>query len=283
MRTSVIQWWATWPASEQGEDAGTVLSDRALLRLEQGGALDSEISPAALYPALEQDWSARRARVRDRARAAVLTDTPADIASIIERSAALDATIAELAAEPALARVDLQVVYLPGLDIAQHALFAANAETAAAAPSAVAARVLAIERYCQFLDGLVGDLTRGGRADLTRDRRAVLLVTQPGRVALPGSGIMALTGTPERVGATGRTEGAVTSVAATALYLLGMPIAADLAGALPTTLIAENFLREHPARTVSTYGARRIAPRRITGKPLDQEMIERMRSLGYVK
>ena len=275
LRTSVIQWWATWPASEKGEDAGTVLSDRALLRLEQGGPLDGEIAPAALYAALERDWSTRRARTRERARAAVAADTPSDIASIIERSASLDASIADLAGDSVIAGVDLQVVYLPGLDIAQHGLFSADAGAAAAAPSAVAARVTAIEHYYQFLDTLL--------ADLTRDQRTVLLVTQPGRVASPGAGVVALTGNAGRTGDAARAESSAASIAATALYLLGVPVADDLAGALQTSLIAPAFLSAHLVRAVPTYGARHSAPRRTTGQPLDQEMIERMRSLGYVK
>lgn len=274
LRTSVIQWWATWPASEQSEDAGTVLSDRALLRLEQGGALDGEIAPAALYAALENDWATRRTRTSSRARAALLPNTPDDIASIIERSARLDASIADLSADRALAGVDLQVVYLPGLDIAQHGLFAADAGAGASAPSAMAARVRAIERYYQFLDTLLDELTR--------DHRTVLLITQPGRVASPGPGVMAITGAPEHADG-GRTESSATSIAATALYLLGVPVAADLAGMVPTSLIAQTFLSAHPVRSVPTYGARHSAPRRTHGQPLDQEMIERMRSLGYLK
>ena len=273
LRTSVIHWWATWPASETGEDSGTVLSDRALLRLEQGGVLDGEIAPAALYATLEQGWAARRARTRDRARAATSADAPPDIAAVIARSASLDASIADLAADRALAGADLQVVYLPGLDIAQHSLFTADAG-AAAAPSTVAARVTAIEHYYQFLDTLLDELTR--------DHRAVLLVTQPGRVAAPGPGVLAMTGTPARSGGD-RPTLEPTSIAATALYLLGVPVAEDLAGTLPTALMSQAFLTAHPARSAPTYGARRSAPRRTQGQPLDQEMIERMRSLGYLK
>lgn len=274
LRTSVIQWWATWPASEQSEDAGIVLSDRALLRLEQGGGLDSEIAPAALYQSLESTWPMRRARAAARAVSAIAADMPAEIRAIIERSATLDATIVGLATDAALANVDLQVVYLPGLDIAQHGLFASDPAAAAAAPSTVAARVQAIERYYQFLDGLLGDFLLA--------RRATVLVTQPGRIAAPGNGVLALTGVPARA-AGERSAVTSTAIAATALYLLGVPVAADLAGQPATALVAEDFLRAHPARTLPTYGTRRAGPRRTTGQPLDQEMIERMRSLGYVK
>ena len=273
LRTSVINWWATWPAAESGEDTGTVLSDRALLRLEQGGPLDSEIAPAALYATLERSWPERRSRAQARAQAAMAAGTSEDIASIVSRSATIDAEIADLASDAALANVDLQVVYLPGLDIAQHGLFAAETG-ATAAPSAMAARVTAIETYYRFLDGLV--------ADLTKTPRTVILVTQPGRVSKPGPGRIALAG-PASVDHDRLVAIGPTSVAATTLYLLGVPLAGDFSGDLAVSLIDNEFFRAHPPRSVPTYGPRRIAPRRTTGQPLDQEMIERMRSLGYVK
>ncbi len=278
LRTSVIHWWATWPAAITGEDAGTVLSDRALLRLEQGGALDGEISPAALYDTLRKDWSARHARAAQRAERAVERGAAGDIAARVARSAELDAMIADLAIDPLLANVDLQVVYLPGLDIAQHGLLAANA---AAAPSAMAARVEAVERYYAFLDGLLADLTNAS-ASTGLNGRTVVLVAEPGRIAAPGDGLIALAGRPANLGSA-RANGSPVSVAATVLSLLGVPIAGDLSGAPLSTLLSDEFRRAHPDRSVTTYGPRRIGPRPRAGKALDQEMIERMRSLGYVR
>jgi hypothetical protein len=54
LHTVVVNWWATWPAPP---NAGVVLSDRAVLRLERGGSLDAEIAPAELYPALRTDFA----------------------------------------------------------------------------------------------------------------------------------------------------------------------------------------------------------------------------------
>ncbi len=272
LRTSVIHWWATWPAAATGEDIGTVLSDRALLRLEQGGALDGEISPAALYDTLQKDWAARHMRASVRARAAVASGASPDIAALVTRSAELDAMIADLATDSLLSDVDLEVVYLPGLDIAQHGLLGANT---AAAPSAVASRVQAVERYYAFLDGLIADLTNVSP-------RTVVLVAEPGRIASPGDGLIALSGRPANAGAA-RITGAPVSVAATILSLLGVPIASDLSGPVLSSLISEEFRRAHPDRGVATYGPRRTGTRLRTGKALDQEMIERMRSLGYVR
>ncbi len=58
LRTVVVNWWATWPAPA---DAGLIVSDRATLRLEKGGALDAEIAPASLYDGLRTAWPALRA------------------------------------------------------------------------------------------------------------------------------------------------------------------------------------------------------------------------------
>lgn len=272
LRTSVLHWWATWPAAREGDDAGTVLTDRALLRLEQGGMLDAEIAPASLYSRLEATWADRRRRAATDAASAVPPDADPAIASALARSASIDATLVDLADDSDLSAGDLEVVYLPGLDIAQHALLS-PVEGAALPPSAVAERVAALEGYYQFLDRLV---TR-----LTAARRSVLLVTQPGRIASPGPGLLALTGPPA---AAGRARGEATpeSVAATALYLLGVPVADDLAASV-APVVSAAFRAAHPARHIPTYGLRRVGPRARTGQALDQEMIERMRSLGYVR
>lgn len=273
LRTSVIHWWATWPAASAGDDAGIVLSDRALLRLEQGGTLDGEIAPAGLYETLKTTWTDRTARAAERAASADLPGMDAETRSLVTRSAVLDATIADLAADPALSGVDLQVVYLPGLDIAQHGLFDADRAVAA---SAVAARVAALEQYYVFLDGLIGGIAGAS------GQRTVVVVAEPGRVADPGPGVLALAGAPARHGATANAE-SPTSVAATVLYLLGVPVAADLSSPPALSLVNAAFSERFPVRTVPTYGARRTSPTRRSGKPLDQEMIERMRSLGYVR
>lgn len=268
LRTAVIHWWATWPAPA---DLGTVLTDRAILRLEQEGPLDAEIAPPELYDTLRASAAARRAAGVARARAAETTGAPGDISSAVRRSAELDATIVELALTPAMGAPDLLVLYLPGLDIVQHTLFEPG--RADLGPSGAAERVAALEQYYVFLDRAVADLSG-------REKGLVVLVTQPGRVAAPANGLLALSGS---IAATGRTEAPITAVAATVLHALGVPIASDLASGPVTGLFAPSFLDRYPVRSVTTYGLRGIAGRGGSGRPLDAEMIERMRSLGYVR
>ena len=66
------------------------------------------------------------------------------------------------------------------------------------------------------------------------------------------------------------------------LLLLGVPVADDLAAGV-APVVSDAFRSAHPLRRIPTYGLRRVGPRARTGQALDQEMIERMRSLGYVR
>ena len=269
LRTAVVHWWATWPAPP---NLGTVISDRAILRLEHGGAANGEIAPAALYATLEQSAGARRDAAKARAAAAALAGASPETAAAITRSAELDATIASLAGDRALGDLDLLVVYLPGLDIAQHAIFSGTVD--GLAPSDAAARVAAIERYYEYLDGLTADLVANAATGWT-----VALVTQPGRVSRPGDGLLALSGAPA---STARTAAPVVAITPTLLQVIGVPIARDLAGR-PAGLFTAAFVHDHALLDIATYGARTASNRPGGGKPLDKEMIDRMRSLGYVR
>jgi len=64
--------------------------------------------------------------------------------------------------------------------------------------------------------------------------------------------------------------------------VIGVPIARDLAGR-PAGLFTAAFVHDHALLDIATYGARTASNRPGGGKPLDKEMIDRMRSLGYVR
>jgi hypothetical protein len=258
LRTAVVHWWATWPATEAD---GIVVSDRAILRLEQGGALAGEIAPASLYDALRVSMTARTARVAALVQGIADGQSPEDAAALT-RSATLDATILTLADDPALGPLDLLAVYLPGLDILRHG----GGDTQA------------IEAYLAFLDRALSATVVAPAAGWT----TVILVTEPGRNAPSSStgGWSVLT--RESVAGAQPVQTSDTSVMPTILRVLGVPTAEDLPG-----LVAEDVLpmsvRTSAERRVSTYGERRVAPATGTTQTLDKEMIERMRSLGYIR
>jgi hypothetical protein len=286
LRTAVVNWWATWPAvSEEGR--AIVASDRAMLRLERGGTLNAEIAPASLYERLQPRWPVLReeaaAEVRRlwpasgvaltsngmSGRAIESADVPR---AILERSARLDATQIILAREVSNPAPDLLAVYLPGLDVAQHALFG-NA-LAALPASTVAARLEALREYYVFLDKLLAESLRAGPHEL------VVLLTEPGRVGTVAEGLMGVQGdiAGERTVAAHQTD-----AMPTVLHALGIPISRELAGAVLTELFTPDFLRRYPVRHVATYGRPALNTRISRGQALDSETIDRLRSLGYVR
>jgi hypothetical protein len=269
LRTSVMNWWASWPAPASG---GIVVTDRALLRLERGGALDAEIAPAALYEPLRTAWPSIRERAR--AQAAELESADPSATPVLRRSAELDASIVGLAMALPPETRDLDVIYLPGLDIAQHALLGGR-DGAAQTPSALATRVDAVRAYYGFLKRILAPIL------VPTERVNVMIVAQPGRVDSAAPGVIASYRVFRFGVAPGLREvppGHVEDVAPTVLNALGVPLSRELTGTpLPLVLAGQ------PARYVETYGRPSTTTVLTAGKPLDQETIDRLRSLGYIK
>lgn len=275
LRAVVVNWWATWPASGSGPNASVILSDRATLRLERGGALDAEIAPKELYEPLRSEWSATKEEAARLVRELLPSGTDSAVDQVIRRSAELDALQIALTARVAkrtAVKPDLLAIYLPGLDIGQHTLLAEGRSISA---SALSVRLEAIRSYYVYLDRLVGDL-------LTPENDvAVLLVTHPGRQATSSFGLMAFGGraAAPSIGADLRPV----DVSPTILYTLGVPISRELAGRPGMQMFAPDFSLRFPVREVATYGERTSTGVVREGEPLDQEMVERLRSLGYVR
>ena len=95
LRVGVVNWWATWPADPVN---GYLVTDRALFKLEKGGAFDRETSPQSAFEPL-------------RALAAAGSPRPSGRDGSTRSTSPLRAC-SERAAPP-----DLEALYLPGLDI----------------------------------------------------------------------------------------------------------------------------------------------------------------------
>jgi len=274
LRTAVVNWWATWPAASSA-DGAIILSDRAVLRLDRGGALDAEIAPALIYERLRQRWPTIREAAARRARAASasLDWGAADTRAILERSAELDAIQLELLREVSSPTPDLSAVYLPGLDIAQNALL--GHRDTAPAPSQVSMRLQALRDYDVFLDRLLAEVITPGDADV------VVVLTQPGRVAASADGLLGMAG---RIAVPhAEVQAQMVDTAPTILHALGVPLSRELPGSPVSALFTSGFMQRYAIRQVDTYGAPSVQGTDRSGQPLDQEMIDRLRSLGYVK
>jgi hypothetical protein len=282
LNTVVVNWWATWPATDQ---ATTVLSDRATLRLDRGGTLDAEISPALLYDSLRDRWSTLKERAHTLAVEAaegVGTTPDAGIGRALVPMLALDAQQILLLSEVSTPTTDLAVVYLPGLDILRYTVRVLGQDVSVGEVA---------ERYVHALDHLLASLLTPGPDEI------VMIVTQPGRASqssttgldtidlgrLSARGVSIAPGRRGRNPPGGRNMRDAMDVAPTILYALGVPISLEVGGRPLVDLFTPDFVARYPVREVATYGPPSAPTAARSGQPLDQEAIDRLRSLGYLK
>jgi len=110
----------------------------------------------------------------------------------------------------------------------------------------------------------------------------LVLVGDPGRLAraAPGAeGLLVLAGPPV---APGDLESvSERDIAPTVLHLLGLPRSRELEGRVLEAALSEPFRRDHPVRSVDTYGRR--PPARPADSAFDQDVLEQLKSLGYIQ
>jgi hypothetical protein len=251
LRTGVVNWWASWPADAVN---GWLVSDRAAFKLEKGGPADREVHPPEAFERLRPLLDAAQA---DRARR-------------------LDAFhVAAARALRAAAPPDLDAVYLSGLDIVtMQQLGHAPASDLAA----LEAKLAAVRAHYGFVDALVAQEVASLAAN-----EIFVLVGDPGRLARggagPAEGLLVLAGAAVAPGDLGSAS--ERDIAPTVLHLLGLPRSRELDGRVLEAGLNESFRREHPVRSVESYGRR--PPTRPADSAFDQDVLEQLRSLGYIR
>jgi hypothetical protein len=250
LRVGVVNWWATWPADAVN---GYVVTERAYFKLEKGGPAEREAFPDEAF-----------ARLRNLPRG-----VQGDRARDLDRFHVQAARLLRGAAPP-----DLEAVYLSGLDIcSMQQLGEATADLAT-----LDARLAAVRDCYRWTDGLLGDVL-----DSLGEGQVLVLVADPGRLARRGEGaregLLALAGPPVRAGAL--PPASERDVAPTVLHLAGLPVSRELEGRVLEEALREEFRRAHPPRTVASYGRR--PPGRPAESSFDRDMLEELRSLGYIR
>src|SRR5262249_30590223 len=140
------------------------------------------------------------------------------------------------------------------------------------APSEITERIEALSSYYPFLDHVISPLVRSGAQSGN-----TVIVTQPGRVQNSVGGLFGIARLPPSEMTCGaRPE----TVARMILVGLGLPNSREV-GRGDAQMFGESL--NYKYRWVPSYGRPFTPNTPRTGKPLDQEMIDRLRSLGYVK
>ena len=249
LRVLVVNWWATWPADAVN---GQVVTDRALLKIERGGAPDRETHPETLLETLRP--------------VAAATANP-------DRARRIDAFAAETARRLRAAGVDLEAVYLPGLDI----VTMQQLEGASGDVATLPARMDLVRAHHRQVDDAIGAARRDAGPGTV-----LVIAGDPGRLARRSDGaegLLVLAGTPVKTGAA--AVGSERDIAPTVMHLLGLPVSDELEGAVLEAALAPEFLAANPVRRVASYG--RPVSRRARDSAFDREMLEELRSLGYIQ
>ena len=249
-RVGVVNWRATWPADPVN---GYVVSDRAFFTLEKRGPRDREAPPAAFARLEEAGLNSEP----DRARRVDLF--------------ALDAAELLRGGHPPA----LEVIYLPGLDVATMEQLG---EAGGSDLATLDARLDAVRSGYRFTDGLIGRAVDG-----LEPGEVLMLVGDPGRLARRAvgapEGLLVIIGGPAVTVDLG--EVSERDVAPTLLHLLGLPVSRELPGSPLEAAFDAAFRRSHPVRAIASYGRRPVS--RAEDGGFDHELVEQLRGLGYVR
>ena len=186
--------------------------------------------------------------------------------------------------------VDVFAVYFGGVDVASHRFwkFARPGDLDyGVRPGDVEVLGGVIDAYYRYVDDLIGEyLGRLGPRDtlVMLSDHGFQPVFVPDRPSTSGhhrlEGIVALVGRGIRSGA--RIEGArLVDVLPTLLVLLDQPVSQGLEGRPLLSALDPAFVDAHPVRTVNDYGLTAAAPG-PDASDLDRNVLERLRSLGYI-
>ena len=256
-----VGWWASWPAQDNPA-GGYVVTDRVLPKLLSGVTGDRDTAPSALYGKLGEDF-ARGRKDREEQFHRWFDDLAVDddVARLLRESYLIDRFALETMVT-LLADRDVRsgYVYLPGLDILRTRLLTGTGQ--------------ALQRYISWLDQEIGSgLLPAGEAVL-------VLVADPGRSATGLEEGFVLVRGP---GIPGGCVGPVLDllqVAPLVLGLLGYPMSEELTGAPPSACLVGEDRETTPL--IQSYGRRSPPTSRIISD-FDPELVERLRSLGYIQ
>ncbi len=269
---SAIGWWASWPAlaDQDSQASGYVVSDRVLPKLLAGAEGDRDTLPASLFGRMAADFDGDRDELRQEFAQFFGESNRSPLDQWLWESFLIDGHALRwsdrLMADP---EVRVGFVYLPGLDILRQRLATRGDVDAIAG---VLSTQASLEAYVAWLDR---GFDRMARNEAGHDW---VLIADPGRQADEDSeGFVVVVGDAVVPGCVS-TPGDVLDAAPLALRLLGFPSSREMPGTAPESCWAQGF----PAPdTIATYG--RKAPRRdAPASDFDDEMVERLKSLGYL-
>jgi len=305
LHSAVIGWWVTYPAEAI---KGVIISERALRTRDEdmrslAGDLPRHELPRLLHPPnvaelvadLLVDLSNEVTEEEDE-RAMVMRTMRAEDAAVVRLLGRLRERM-----DP----FDLEMILLRGVDPISHHFWkffepAAAAYGDAERPSSeeVSRYHSAIEDHYRYVDELLGEVGQsepdrvvmllsdhGFEAGQQPFRGGVLSGTHETTAALYG--VFVASGGPIRRGE--RVESVtILDIAPTVLHLLGLPLAESLEGRALVDIFEPRWAAGHPVKAVPTYDCSPVtlSPHALSAgpqSPVDEELREQLRALGYIE
>jgi predicted AlkP superfamily phosphohydrolase/phosphomutase len=300
MKVGVVNWWNSYPVEKID---GVMVSDHLLPDFEAREHVTGAQKSAHATVVWPPDWDERiRSWLADDSPLTPLDDpfddpgAPDWLASFkLSQRWQNDADVVRVALEVEQSiRPDLLMVFLPGIDRVSHVLWACVEDPSAyptpplLTPEARAFGKVALERYYEYTDALIGRLLERYSAD-----DLVLVVSDHGFEAGYGARLPFLTGVHESdkaldgvILARGRDvrppsgkvrRVSVNDITPTILHWLGLPVAKDMHGT-PAPFVAG----PEPA-WVASYRSTPVEREREADSGAEPEILEQLEALGYLK
>jgi predicted AlkP superfamily phosphohydrolase/phosphomutase len=289
----VVGWLMSWPAETVN---GFVVSDYQQYSAKGSVRMNNRTYPPELEPQIASrvlPWETVPWTLVQR-----FLDAPADTVNMapevehllrpIKWIAAGDITFARIGQELyRKERPDFCAVYLRGMDMMSHLYWEYMHPSASPPRTVVPAgyQLLAgaVRSYYRFTDELIGPFL-----DLADERTTIVVVSDHGFQgggrgieAHKLDGILVMAG--KHVGRGEISGASVYDIAPTVLTLMGLPPAADMRGAVLWSAFDATIPPDRYQQRIATYetGERRADEAPIES-PVDEELKERLRSLGYI-
>ena len=298
----IVGWLSTWPAEPVNGYLVTDYFNYGWDAARSGG--DDRVT---FPPGLAGDIEDLRVLDEDIAdeRAAVFTNgVVPESEAMRERFDALKACIASDQTSHSVALrladrmpVDFYAVYLKGIDGVCHLYWVDMIPESGPPITEEEKRVFGdvIESYYEEMDGVLA-----GFLDMADENTTLVLTSDHGHsgpkptgnrynwgIAMHDpTGVLALWGKDIAAGQE-LSDASVLDITPTLLALCGLPVADDMDGRVLEEAIDSDFLKRHPVRTIETYepagGSSEDGDSEPMESPIDDEVRERLRALGYIE
>jgi predicted AlkP superfamily phosphohydrolase/phosphomutase len=191
---------------------------------------------------------------------------------------------------------DVYAVYFEGLDIIEHFFwkYMEPEYFSKVSEKNVDRFGDTIYEYYKFMDDYVGETVKTMGPDTV-----YIVLSDHGQIRVPREGVDGLhSGTHIRGRPPGilvmagpnirkhqgmlDVEPGLLDVMPTILYLSGMPVAGDMDGEVIKQVFDPKFLAENPIKTITTYETEPME-KKEEPSPLDSQIIQKLRAIGYIK